>query len=177
MTKQPARAKAPARAATPRSPGKGTKPAGRKPAGNLPILAPHLVCRGAAAAIAFYEAAFGAEEVLRLPTKDGRIVHARLLIGGALLMLLDENEAWGALSPATLNGTPVTLHLYVDDVDAVFARAVAAGATARMPPADMFWGDRYGVVIDPFGHSWSLATHIKDVSEAELRAAAAAMGG
>jgi PhnB protein len=100
-------------------------------------------------------------------------MHAAIEIGGARIMLVDEMPEWGALGPKALNGTPVTIHLYVDDVDRVVARAVAAGATLKMPPADMFWGDRYGVVIDPFGHSWSIATHLRDMSAEEIRAAMA----
>ncbi len=129
---------------------------------------PHLVCRGAADAIAFYKAAFGAKELMRLPGPDGRLIHAAVEIAGGCVMLVDENVEWGAKSPLNLNGTPVTIHLNVADVDAFFERAVKAGATVKMPPADMFWGDRYGVVADPFGHSWSIATHQRDMTADEI---------
>jgi len=119
---------------------------------------PHLVCRDAAAAIDFYVAAFGAEEQLRLPGPDGKLVHACVVINGAPVFLVDEFEEMGAVSPAKLGGSPVTLHLNVPDVDAAVERAVAAGATVTMPVEDQFWGDRYGAVRDPFGHLWSIAT-------------------
>jgi uncharacterized glyoxalase superfamily protein PhnB len=132
---------------------------------------PHLVCAGAADAIAFYGRAFGAEEVMRMPGPGGLLAHAAVRIGDSMVMLMDEFPDWDASGPLALGGTPVTLHLAVPDVDAAFARAVEAGATARMAPADMFWGDRYGVVEDPFGHRWSMATHIRDVSTEEMTAA------
>jgi PhnB protein len=132
---------------------------------------PHLVCAGAADAIAFYCRAFGAEEVMRLPGPAGTLAHAVVRIGDSMLMLMDEFPDWDAVGPATLGGTPVTIHLAVADVDNAFERAVAAGAIARMAPADMFWGDRYGVVEDPFGHRWSMATHIRDVSPEDMAAA------
>jgi uncharacterized glyoxalase superfamily protein PhnB len=134
-------------------------------------IVPHLVCGNAAAAIAFYQQAFGAEEVMRLRMPDGRVGHATLRIGPAQVMLADEFPEWDSRSPATLHGTPVTIHLEVDDVDAGFARAIEAGATSRMEPADTFWGDRYGVVVDPFGHRWSFAAHQRDVSPEEAQAA------
>ena len=142
-----------------------------------PALTPHLVCDGAADAIEFYKRAFGAEEIMRLAGPDGKLMHGAVSIGGATVMLVDENRNWGVLSPTTLGGSPVTLNLAVADVDAAFERAVGAGASAVMPVADQFWGDRYGIVRDPFGHSWALLTPIRQMSEAELReAAAAAMG-
>jgi PhnB protein len=134
-------------------------------------LMPHLVCAGAAKAIDFYKKAFGATELMRLPGKDGKLMHASVDINGACVMLVDEMREWGALSPRSLKGTPVTVHLNVDDVDAVFKRAVKAGATAIMPVADMFWGDRYGVIEDPFGHRWSIATHQRDMTPQEIKAA------
>lgn len=140
-----------------------------------PTLTPHLVCDGAADAIDFYKRAFGAEEMMRLPGPDGRLMHGAVLINGATVMLTDENRQWGALGPKTLGGSPVTLNLAVPDVDAAYERAVAAGATAVMPVADQFWGDRYGIVRDPFGHSWALLTPIRTMTEAELREAAAGM--
>ena len=133
---------------------------------------PHLVCRGAADAIAFYVKAFGAVELARLPGPDGRLMHAMVRIGDSPLMLVDEYPEQGGASPVALKGSPVTLHLYVPDVDAAFARAVAAGARATLPVADMFWGDRYGRLEDPFGHQWSLATHVRDVPAGEIMAAA-----
>jgi uncharacterized glyoxalase superfamily protein PhnB len=120
---------------------------------------PHLICAGAAKAIEFYKKAFGAVEEARLPGPDGR------------LMLVDEMPEWGALSPKALKGSPVTLHLYVEDVDASVKRAVDAGAKLTMPVADMFWGDRYGKVEDPFGHHWSVATRQREVSLEEAQKA------
>ena len=137
-------------------------------------ITPHLICKGAADAITFYTKAFNAVELGRMPGPDGKLIHAMLRIGDSPLMLVDEFPEWGSKSPATLGGTPVAIHLYVADADAAFAQAVAAGATVRMPLADMFWGDRYGVVIDPFGHQWSIATHIKDMSPQEMAEAGAA---
>ena len=134
-------------------------------------LTPHLVCRGAAAAIDFYGRAFDAIEQFRLPGPDGRLVHACVLIGDSQLFLVDEMPEHGALGPRALKGSPVTIHLQVQDADAAFARAVQAGATVSMPLADMFWGDRYGRVTDPFGHSWSIATHVRDVSPDDMVAA------
>lgn len=150
------------------------KTAAKRPAPQTVI--PHLVCAGAAEAIAFYKKAFGAEEMMRLPGKDGKLMHAAVEIRGARIMLVDEMPEWGALSPKSLKGTPVTIHLYVDDVDRFFARAVKAGATVKMPVADMFWGDRYGVLVDPFGHSWSIATPQREVTVEELREAVKNMG-
>ena len=141
-------------------------------------LTPHLVCRDAAAAIDFYGRAFGAIEQFRLPMPDGRIIHACVQIGDSRLFLVDAMPEHGAFGPDVLKGTPVTIHLQVQDADAVFARAVAAGASVTMPLADMFWGDRYGQLRDPFGHRWSIATHVRDLSPEQIRAAAAAaMGG
>jgi PhnB protein len=138
-------------------------------------LTPHLVCAGASDAIAFYKAAFNAVEAARLPGPDGKLMHAMVRIGDSPLMLVDENPAWGALGPKSLKGSPVTIHLYVEDVDATVAKAVAAGAKVTMPVADMFWGDRYGQLEDPFGHRWSVGTHIRDMSEQEMRAEMAKM--
>lgn len=140
-------------------------------------LTPHLVCAGAVDAIEFYKAAFNAVEEVRLPGPDGKLMHAALRIGDSVLMLVDENPEWGALGPKALKGTPVTIHLYVENVDAAVAQAVAAGAKITMPVADMFWGDRYGVLQDPFGHSWSVATHTRDLSPDEIREGMAKMGG
>lgn len=121
---------------------------------------PHLICRDASAAIDFYQRAFNAQERFRLPGPDGKtLMHACIQIGDSPVFLVDENPQWGCLSPASLKGTPVTIHLQVDNVDELYAQAVAAGGTVKMSPADMFWGDRYGVLVDPFGHCWSIATH------------------
>ena len=139
---------------------------------------PHLTCAGAADAIEFYKKAFGAIEMARMPGPGGKLMHAMVKIGDSPVMLVDEFPEWGGTGPKTLKGTPVTIHLQVPDADSVFKSAVDAGATVKMPIADMFWGDRYGVVIDPFGHSWSIATHIKDMTPEEMtQAGKAAMGG
>ena len=131
---------------------------------------PALLVRGAAEAIDFYTRAFGARELGRMPAPDGqRIWHAELQIGDARLMLADEFPEMGGHAPESLGGTPVSLHLYVEDADAVIQRAVNAGATVIQSPLDAFWGDRYGRIKDPFGHEWSVATHIEDVSEEEMR--------
>ena len=132
-------------------------------------LTPHLVCAGAADAIAFYKRAFGATELSRLPGAQGKVMHAMIRIGDSTLMLMDEEPAWGSLGPIALKGSPVTIHLYVEDADATMAQAVAAGAKVTMPLADMFWGDRYGQLEDPFGHHWSVATHTRDVTPDEIR--------
>jgi PhnB protein len=136
---------------------------------------PHLICAGAAEAIEFYKKAFGATEQSRMPGPNGRLMHAAIRIGDSTVMLVDEMPEWGALGPKALKGSPVTIHLYVDDVDAVTAQAVRAGATVKMPVADMFWGDRYGQIEDPFGHRWSIATHVRDVTPAEMRKAIESM--
>jgi PhnB protein len=170
--------------ATPSKPKSATKSASKAPAKaandkidrKAPALAPHITCRDAAKAIDFYKQAFGAVELMRLPGPDGKLMHAAVQINGAMVMLNDEMPAYGALSPLSLKGTAVTLHLNVPDVDAWFARAVKAGATVTMPVADMFWGDRYGIVTDPFGHAWSIATHQKDMSVGEIQKALKAMG-
>jgi uncharacterized glyoxalase superfamily protein PhnB len=144
------------------------------PAG-MTAVTPHLVCAGAAEAIEFYKKAFGAAEELRLPAPDGKLMHAQIRIGGAAVMLVDEMPGWGVLGPKALKGSPVTIHLFVADVDAFVARAVKAGAEVTMPVADQFWGDRYGQIRDPFGHSWSVATHVRDLTPAEIGTAMKAM--
>jgi PhnB protein len=131
-------------------------------------ITPHLICAGASDAIEFYKKAFGAEEMMRLPGPNGRLMHGSVRIGDSMVMLVDEVPEWGTLGPKALKGSPVTIHLMVDDVDAIFAQAVAAGATVKMPVADMFWGDRYGLVVDPFGHVWSIATHMRDLTPEEI---------
>src|SRR5688572_27998902 len=146
-------------------------PSVKKVPDDMPAVTPHLVCEGAAQAIEFYKKAFGAQEVARLPGPDGKLMHAQITINGAPVMLVDDFPDWGSHGPKALKGSPVTIHLYVDDVDAVVARAVKAGATVTMPVADQFWGDRYGKLEDPFGHHWSVATHVRDVSMEEAQKA------
>ena len=133
---------------------------------------PHLVCAGASDAIGFYKKAFNAIEMMRLQGPQGKLMHACVKIGDSAVMLVDEFPDCGGLGPISRGGTSVTLHLQVEDVDAVVKQAVAAGAKIKMPVADMFWGDRYGVLEDPFGHSWSVATHIRDLSPEEIQQAA-----
>jgi PhnB protein len=145
---------------------------------NARTLTPYLRVRGAAAAIEFYKKAFGAEEftVMTMPGSGG-VMHAELRIGDSNLMLSDEFEQWKVLGPQSLGGTTVGMHLYVTDCDAAYARAVGAGATGVMPPTNMFWGDRFAKVKDPFGHEWSIATHVEDVSADECARRAAKMFG
>ena len=131
---------------------------------------PYLYVRGAAEAIAFYEKAFGAVELMRLPMPGGVIGHAEIRIGNSVVMISDEMPEWGNKSPQTLGGTSAGLMVYVPDVDAVFARAVAAGASVHKPLADQFYGDRSGSVLDPYGHSWTIATHTEDVPHEEMAA-------
>jgi PhnB protein len=133
---------------------------------------PHLVCAGAAEAIEFYKKAFNATEVGRMPGPQGKLIHAMIRIGDSGIMLVDEFPEWGSFGPKALKGSAVTIHLYVEDVDAFVKRAVAAGAKLTMPVEDMFWGDRYGKLEDPFGHQWSVATHTRDVSREEMQQAA-----
>ena len=120
-------------------------------------------------ALEFYSKVFGATEILRLRDPDGSTAHLEIRIGSSVVMLADENPDWGNLSPETIGGTPVRLHLYVEDVDACAERAVAAGAELSMPVADQFYGDRSGRILDPFGHIWILATHIEEVSQEEMQ--------
>ena len=134
---------------------------------------PHLVCAGAADAIAFYKKAFNAQELAQLAGPDGKLMHGMIKIGDSALMLVDEYPQWDSLGPKARNGTSVTLHLYVEDADAQFKQAIDAGCSVRMPLDDMFWGDRYGIVQDPFGHLWSIATHVRDASPEEIQAGAA----
>jgi uncharacterized glyoxalase superfamily protein PhnB len=133
------------------------------------------VVREAANAIEFYKKAFGAQEIRRAPGPDGKLMHAELQIGDSRVYLTDEFPEMGARSPLALNGTPVTIHLWVEDVDSSYRRAVDSGARMVMPVADQFWGDRYGIVADPYGHQWSMATHIRDVTPAEMAKAMEAM--
>lgn len=132
-------------------------------------LTPYLICANAADAIAFYTKAFNAVEQVRLPGPGGKVMHASLKIGDSVLMLTDEWPEHRSFGPKTLNGSPVTIHLYVEDVDASFKQAVEAGATVTMPVSDMFWGDRYGQIQDPFGHNWSLATHKRDLTPEQIQ--------
>lgn len=134
-------------------------------------ITPHLVCARAAEAIDFYKRAFGAEELMRLPGADGRIMHAALRIGDSVVMMAEEFPEWNSFGPLALKGTPVTIHLYVPDVDSAFKRAMDAGAETVMAVEDMFWGDRYGMLKDPFGHRWSIATRQREVTVDEMREA------
>ena len=138
-------------------------------------LTPHLVCAGAADAMAFYKKAFNAVETARMPGADGKLMHGAVRIGDSTLMLVDENVQCGMLGPKALKGSPVTIHLYVDDADATMAQAAAAGAKVTMPVAEMFWGDRYGVLEDPYGHRWSVATHVRDLTSEEIQRSMANM--
>jgi PhnB protein len=127
------------------------------------------VVRGVGRAVEFYQKAFGASELYRNLAPDGKtVIHSELLLGASRFFIHDEFPAHGLLSPLGLNGTAVTLHLYVEDVDAMFQRAVDAGADVLMPVQDCFWGDRYGILKDPFGHKWSLASRLEDLSPAEI---------
>lgn len=129
---------------------------------------PHLTVQGAAAAIDFYKRAFGAKEIFRMPGPDGKIMHSEITIGDSHVMLSDESPATETKAPQTLNGTATSIFLYLEDVDATFKQAIKAGATETMPPQNMFWGDRFGKLTDPFGHRWMLASHIEDLSPAEI---------
>jgi PhnB protein len=141
-------------------------------------LTPYLIVSDGAAAIAYYKSVLGATERLRLTRPDGKIGHAELTVGDSIVMLADEYPAHGARAPSAFGGSPVTLHLYVEDVDAVVARAAAAGATLTRAVRDQFYGDRAGMVTDPFGHAWHIATHIENVPPEEIdRRAAEAMKG
>ncbi|QRN94403.1 VOC family protein [Archangium violaceum] len=142
------------------------------------VITPSLVVRGAAQAIEFYKKAFGAKDLSRMNGPDGKVLHAEIKIGDSIVMLGDEFPNMGAKSPESVGGTSSSLMIYTRDVDALFNQAVAAGAKVSMPVSDMFWGDRYGTVIDPFGHQWQLATHKEDITPKEMaRRAAAAMSG
>lgn len=142
-------------------------------------LIPSLTCDGCADAIEFYKKAFGAEEVCRMPSPDGRIMHAQITINGRYIYMADDFPEYcedaKPRSPKALGATPVTIHQYVEDCDAAVQRAADAGATVTMPPQDMFWGDRFAVVTDPFGHAWSIATHIKDLTPEQMQQGAQEM--
>jgi PhnB protein len=137
---------------------------------------PYLIVNDAAAAIEFYKKAFGATELMRMPKPNGKIGHAEIKIGDSPIMLADEAPEVGARSPRTIGGSPVSILLYVDDVDTTFTKAVNGGAKVQRPVADQFYGDRTGGVEDPFGHLWYIATHVEDVSPEEMKKRAAAAG-
>ena len=138
---------------------------------------PYLIVDGAARALEFYQQAFGATELFRMPMPNGKVCHAEMQIGDSRLMLADEFPEMGARGPLSIGGTPLGLMLYVADCDAMFARAVALGAKALMPLTDQFYGDRSGTLLDPFGHKWTIATHTEDVAPEELEKRAAAAFG
>jgi PhnB protein len=132
-------------------------------------ITPHLMRADAANAIAIYKSAFSATELMCLPSPDGKRMHACVQIGGLQVFLTDDSPAYGALDPRALKGSPVTIHLHVENADAVFAQAINAGATVKMPMADMFWGDRYGQIQDPFAHHWPIATHQHDLTPEQMQ--------
>jgi PhnB protein len=138
---------------------------------------PYLVVDGAARAIDFYKSAFGATEMFRMPGPGGKIGHAEIKIGDSVIMLADEHPEVGARSPRSIGGSPVSILLYVDDVDAMSARATAAGAKVTRPVTDQFYGDRAGSFEDPFGHQWHIHTHVEDVSSEEMKRRMAGMQG
>lgn len=143
---------------------------------NMHSITPFMICEGVSDAIAFYKRAFGATELSRLEGPGGKVMHAMIRIGDSCLMLADANPDCGMIGPVKGARAPVTIHLYVEDADKVFAHAVAQGATATMPVADMFWGDRFGALVDPFGHSWTIATHVRDMTPEEIKAAMQSCG-
>ena len=138
---------------------------------------PYLIIKDAASAIEFYKKAFGATELLRMAGPDGKVMHAEIKIGDSPIMIADEFPEMGARSPQSLGGSPVNIYLYVEDVDALFSQAIAAGAKVLMPVKDQFYGDRSGGVTDPFGHVWYIATHKEDLTPDEIRQRAAAAFG
>jgi len=134
----------------------------------------YLIVKNSVEALEFYQKAFGAELVERMPGPDGKsTVHAEMRIGDSTVMLSDENPKWEARSPETLGGSPVSLHIYVEDADALYKQAIEAGCTEKAPMMDAFWGDRYGKVVDPFGYQWGIATHKEDVGPEEMQKRAA----
>lgn len=152
-------------------------PAKKRVPDNMHTVTPHIVVAGAAAAIEFYKKAFNAVEQMRLPAADGKLMHACVRIGDSNVMLVDENPDWNIKGPKAIGGTPVTIHLCVEDADVIYNQALAAGGTSVMPPMDAFWGDRYGIVADPFGHNWSIAHHQFDYTPEEIQQNMAKMCG
>lgn len=142
---------------------------------NYHAVTPYLIVNGAAQAIDFYKNVFGAQELMRVPGPNGKVGHAELKIGDSIIMLADEHPEMDAHSPQSVGGTPVSLMIYVEDVDHVFKKALAAGAKESRPVKDQFYGDRSGILTDPFGHKWSVATHIEDVSPEEMQRRMAAL--
>ena len=140
-------------------------------------LTPYLIIKGAAEAIAFYKSAFGATELFRMPQPDGKIGHAEIKIGDSPIMLADESPEMGHVGPKTVGGCPISLMIYVEDVDAVFNKAIVEGATQQRPVEDKFYGDRSGSLLDPFGYVWHIATHKEDVLPEEMERRAKAAGG
>ena len=135
-------------------------------------MTPYLIVEDVVAAIDWYSKAFGAEDILRMTAPDGKtILHAEIKIGDSPVMLGEQNPEWQSKGPKMLGGTPVSLHVYVEDVDTAFQKAVDAGAEATMPVADQFWGDRYGKITDPYGHHWSIGTHVADPTPEEMQKA------
>jgi PhnB protein len=172
MKKKPKKAaRKPARKAAPKA--KAAKKVPAIPPG-YHSLTPFLTLRNTAKAIEFYKKAFGAKERSRMPGPGGSVMHAELVIGDSSIMMGDEMPQMGSKSPETLGGSAAGLMIYTTNVDALFAKATAAGATVEMPPMDMFWGDRYARLVDPFGHKWAIGTHIEDVSPKEMNKRAAA---
>lgn len=135
------------------------------------VVTPYMVVEGAAKAIEFYKKVFGAEERFRFDGPGGSIAHAEIQLGDSVVMLGDANPEWGAVSPKQLGGSPVGMCLYVKDCDAVFKKAIDAGAKEERPVEDQFYGDRSGTVVDPFGHKWTISTHVKDMTPEEMMAA------
>ncbi len=134
-------------------------------------ITPYLICRDAAESIAFYKKALGAKEIMRLPKPDGGVAHAEIQIGNARMMLGESCEGWEGKTPKQLGGTPVSFYIYVEDIEEAFNRARKSGCSEFKPIENMFWGDRMGVVVDPFGYQWTLAEHVRDVSPDEMAAA------
>jgi PhnB protein len=147
-----------------------SKPAAKPIPEGYHTLTPFLICKDALQALDYYRRAFGAEEISKLVGPNGKLMHAALRIGDSILMVTDECPEMGCFDPLHFGGTSVTVHLSVADADASFARAVAAGAKALMPVTEMFWGARYGVFTDPYGHAWSVATQVQDLSPEEVQA-------
>ncbi len=142
---------------------------------NYHAVTPYLVVQGAAKAIDFYKKVFGAQEIMRMPGPGGKIGHAELKIGDSIIMLADEHPEMDAHAPQSLGGTPVSLMVYVTDVDEVFKHAVSSGAKEMRPVKDQFYGDRSGTITDPFGHKWTVSTHVEDVSAEEMKRRMAAL--